>query len=321
MKKFIFRAVGFSCILFIAFVIIALIGAWYAKRNHVYLEGYELKERLLIDKKSPRIIFQGGSNVAFGINSKEVEDSLHVNTINVAIHAGLGLRLMLSVVSDYCRDGDILVLSPEYEHFYGVAYGSGETMAMLTLLYPKTTKYFNIKQALQAIRGIPSTFKIMNTQLIKSIGNISHNTQIDNQTDSLSDHYTYSSLSFNSRGDEEKHWKYPNDHFVIKTEHFVHSFDEKFFEEFCRTIEALEARGINVIIIPPAVSSMYFHHEKEKIDYVAERLLKARHPFAYNQELSTYDKSDLFDTAYHLSKSGIDKRMNLIINLMKSLQQ
>lgn len=318
MKRFIFRSLAFSCIVFILLTIIVGICSWNYKRLHPFLEGYGLKEKLLADVSSPRVIFQGGSNISFGINSKAVEDSLRMKTINVALHMGLGLRLMLSEVLDYCREGDILVLSPEYEHFYGGAYGSSETIAMIASLYPGVTKYFNTKQFLCAAAGFPYEFQKMKDQFAQSLDHtINHQTN-DPQNIPQNNLYCYSSLSFNSYGDEERHWSYPNDCFEINIEHIPGTFDEEYFEEFCKTIDTFEARGVNVILIPPAAYTGFYEEEKEKMHYVAERLQMVGHPFEYEQELSIFDKSDMFDSSYHLAKSGIDKRMELIIDVLQS---
>lgn len=314
MKRFILRSLAFSSILLILLTLIGGICAWNSKRLHTYLEGYGLKEKLLSEVPSPRIIFQGGSNVAFGINSKAVEDSLGMNTINVALNFGLGLQFMLSEIIDYCHEGDILVLSPEYEYFYGDEYGSSTTMAMLTFMYPTVIKYFDMPQALYAAKGMPETIKHMIKQLMQSMSK----GESDTQRSSQNNRYSYTSLSFNSYGDEERHWAYPNECFKFDPHHLPDSFDEEYFEEFCGTIDTFESRGISVIIIPPALYLGFYEGEKEKINYVAERLLKAGHPFEYEQELSIFDKSDMFDSSYHLAKSGIDKRMKLIIDVLQS---
>lgn len=54
------------------------------------------------------------------------------------------------------------------------------------------------------------------------------------------------------------------------------------------------------------------------MNYVAERLQNAGHPFEFGQEQSIYERDDMFDSPYHLNKSGIDKRMELIIGLLRN---
>ena len=59
-----------------------------------YLQAYNKKCQLLEDTPSPRIIFVGGSNLAFGLDSQRIKDSLNINVINYGLHAGIGLKYM-----------------------------------------------------------------------------------------------------------------------------------------------------------------------------------------------------------------------------------
>lgn len=309
MRNFIIRTFWFSCI-FLAFCgMLGSLFIWTIRNSHLYIDGYGIKEKILSEREPPRIIFQGGSNVCLGINSEEAEDSMQMPALNIALEVGLGMRLMLSEVSDYCRKGDILVLSPEYHHFYGVANGKSETLATLTVMYPEITKYFNAKQMIRVVRGLPKACQAVGGALMQVVEDAVNNS---------SDHYSYSSQSFNSHGDEVRHWTYPPDNFEIKSEPMPEPFDEEYFVEFCETIDSLEARGIDVKIIPPSLYDKYYEEQKDKMQYVAERLRKAGHPFEFEQELSIYGREDMFDTPYHLSKSGIDKRMKIIIDMLRN---
>ncbi|HPG73671.1 MAG TPA: hypothetical protein PLM49_05215, partial [Bacteroidales bacterium] len=54
------------------------------------------KHKRIDSIKSPKIIFAGGSNLPFGIDSKMIQDSLHTPVVNLGLHAGLGLDFMLN---------------------------------------------------------------------------------------------------------------------------------------------------------------------------------------------------------------------------------
>ena len=88
MKKFI------NNILLIAGILITLILAitMLPMEQDGYLQAYNKKCQLLEDTPSPRIIFVGGSNLAFGLDSQRIKDSLNINVINYGLHAGIGLK-------------------------------------------------------------------------------------------------------------------------------------------------------------------------------------------------------------------------------------
>ena len=54
------------------------------------------KNKLLEETNKPRLIFIGGSNLSFGLDSKRIKDSLKFNPINTGIHTSLGLKFMLA---------------------------------------------------------------------------------------------------------------------------------------------------------------------------------------------------------------------------------
>src|SRR5258708_4717199 len=72
------------------------------------------KHNRLNSIKGPRLIFVGGSSTAFGMNSEGIQKKMKMPVINMAIIAGLGLDFILNETAAEMREGDIVVLSPEY---------------------------------------------------------------------------------------------------------------------------------------------------------------------------------------------------------------
>jgi hypothetical protein len=75
------------------------------------------KDYLLKNVESPRMIFIGGSNLSFGLDSQKIKISLGINPINTGVHAGIGLKYMLDNTIQYIKNGYIIILIPEYHHF------------------------------------------------------------------------------------------------------------------------------------------------------------------------------------------------------------
>jgi hypothetical protein len=72
------------------------------------------KHKRLRSLTSPRIILIGGSNLAYGVDSKAIEEQLKIPVVNMGVHAGLGLNFILNEIKSDVRNGDILILSIEY---------------------------------------------------------------------------------------------------------------------------------------------------------------------------------------------------------------
>ena len=83
-------------------------------RDDNYLAAVLEKDRLIRTTPSPKMILVGGSNLAFGIDSKMLQDSLGIRVVNMGLYAKLGLRYMLAQVRPYIKTGDVVIVVPEY---------------------------------------------------------------------------------------------------------------------------------------------------------------------------------------------------------------
>lgn len=113
-------------------VVQGMLFLWPTSRDvlhHTYFGAWQLKHQLLVDPGRNRIILAGGSNVAFSFDSTTLERALARPTINMGLHGDLGLAHMAHEVEDGARAGDLVVLIPEYEHFYGDTLNGAQAAA------------------------------------------------------------------------------------------------------------------------------------------------------------------------------------------------
>lgn len=104
---------------FIGLQILVLATFWSGWRNEQhYLRGVKLKESLVHQIPGPRVLFVGGSNVAFGIRSEFLEHEFQRPVINLGLHAGFGKDFILNQAASAVKQGDIVVLMLEYEHYH-----------------------------------------------------------------------------------------------------------------------------------------------------------------------------------------------------------
>ena len=109
----------------------------YRERNiNTYLAAIIDKETILKNTPSPKIIIIGGSNVAFGFDSSLMKQKVGIPVVNTGLQGGLGIRFAMNFVKPYIKEGDILIISPEYNNILGDLNG-GEVLAQLLILYPK----------------------------------------------------------------------------------------------------------------------------------------------------------------------------------------
>ena len=66
---------------------------------------------------APKVILYGGSSVAFGIDSERIEQKLGMPVVNMGLHAGWGQTFPMDITRDIIKEGDIVVVLPEYYDF------------------------------------------------------------------------------------------------------------------------------------------------------------------------------------------------------------
>jgi hypothetical protein len=72
---------------------------------------------LKVSPKKERILIVSGSNGLFGISAATIAKTTGIETINLSSHAGLGGEYILRWVSNFLRDGDVVLLPLEYPFY------------------------------------------------------------------------------------------------------------------------------------------------------------------------------------------------------------
>ena len=139
--------------------VLAMLGLYYLipKSSHSEFLCYRDKIKLVRETPSPRIIFVSGSSLYYGLDSKRVADSLHVNVVNYGLHAGIGLRYWLDEITPLVHKGDLVVLAPEYFQFYNDNMDGSEGVFAPFLFYNNLNglEHLNVNQMLKIIKGLP----------------------------------------------------------------------------------------------------------------------------------------------------------------------
>ena len=134
--------------LFLLFPIVILIVAINAPpflgEKNTYLYAKIEKDSLLKNTKDPRLILIGGSNLALGLNSQMINDSLNFIPINTGLDCNIGLSYMIKNAISYIKKNDIVILSLEYEQFYDKNIYGGYPNPVIEFSISKGTKLFSI---------------------------------------------------------------------------------------------------------------------------------------------------------------------------------
>lgn len=261
---------------------------------------------------SSRIIFIGGSNVRYGINSEIIKDSLKINPINTAVSAGLGLKFIIDDIRPYLKPHDIVILSPEYEHFYGEYIWGNDKIAQEINICPEDFTTLNFNQ-LKILAGSLPHFNIK--KLVESL----------KLSVGFKDKFfvsSYESMTgMNQFGDTYSHWKMKSIPYLSKR--IIGNYNTRAIEMLTDLNDFIvkKLKGKLYIALPPYAKSEYGLN-KNKVDFVSEKFTETNIAQLGNLKTSILDDSLFFNSPYHLTQTGGNLRtMGIIKELRLKLKK
>jgi hypothetical protein len=301
MSLFIKRFLVF-CLLFALICAVGLLTPPTVKESKYLLYAKRNKDSLLVHTASPRLILVSGSNLTFGINSNILKDSLHVNPINAAMLAGIGLKFMLDNTSQFIKKGDVILVVPEYDQYYGnLLYGSADLVTTVFGVSKSNAKLLSLKQWVLAF---PDIIKY---------ACIKYN--IKSYFSSIKSVYVTSSI--NAFGDVVAHWKLKKQPFgpAIITSNV---FQNDAINELIKFRDNAQRKGATVLISYPVYQDKSFDKNIKQITKVENALIKNNFKIIGTPARYRFADSLFYDSYYHLNGHGVEVRTKLLAADLKA---
>jgi len=311
MKRFLLNT-GLFLAIFIVLIILVLAIPQPGFVKDGMLHGYILKDSLMTNVSQPRIIITGGSNVPYGINSQMIKDSLNVNPVNAGLHATLGLVFIANDVERNVRAGDVVIISPEYQQFYGdVAYGGEELMRLIF-----DVSYSNIKklkwEQYKAFTNSLYPYLVSKVDLVTRTFLSGRDSNL-----SLVDLY-YSVRGYNQYGDMEAHWDAIAKYRVQPIKSLDGQINMDVINCLRKAVDKMENKGATVFITYPGFQEASFNNCQSGVEKLADIFAKYEFRILGTPQRYIIPDSLIFDTPYHLSRAGVNLRTRLLIEDIKS---
>lgn len=297
-----------------------LIGQYDTKAaDDNYLAAVLEKDRLIRNTQSPKIILVGGSNLAFGIDSKMMQDSLGLSVVNMGLYAKLGLRYMLAQVRPYIHQGDVVVVVPEYDQFYG-DFANGDNTLNTALLYappdriPDFIRSYSIVDVVLRPR-VENARRAFLQALAASVGRKAEFFPPDTNP-------VYNRHSFNQYGDVVSHKDRKGlnpDSIYVKPLPPMRDFNRKTLDD----LNAIEDKARDVkahayFMFPSYIDRSYAINVAA-IDSLSKKLRGGMSiPIVGTPRDFIYPKQDFFDTRYHLTWDTRPARTEKMIQLLRA---
>jgi hypothetical protein len=299
MKKFLIKIAIFNLLLILGLILGFAMPVTPVASKSYFFSSIQ-KDSLLANVASPRMIFIGGSNISFGLNSQMIRDSLNVNPINTGINAGTGLKYMLDNTVQYIKEGDIIVAPLEYAHYTHDYNQCGDALLRIIMdVNRKGLSLLSLQQAFNLLSDIPK-------YLISKFKPTAYlNAEVDTP---------YSANSFNEYGDECAHWNMENRDFIPSVR--LDDFNRQIIDRLKDFEETVRQKGARFYIAYPSYMEKAFRESEDIIEIIRNEL---EQNFAVLGYPARYMMSDslMFDTSYHLNKTGVDIRTVRLIEDIK----
>jgi hypothetical protein len=294
MKKF-FRTIAIYVVAVLALVtaVSFVSNRLFSSKNTHYLASfYDKTELARATKGKKRVVFMGGSNLTFGIDSKLLKDSLGVEVINLSIHGALRINNAINVFMPHLdRENDIVVLSPEYETLmvFEEDFDSEESLYCKALYLQNN---FNPKTyAMWVQQNNPLTY-------------YNNNKRDKNAT-------VYHRANFNTYGDIVN---YPAGDSLGEVDDRQIEFNYEKMQDAAAFIKE-KMNGFKYYISAPVTHSCWSEKETASVDSFL--LKEFGEKYIVQSTEMRFAADEFYNTIYHLNKEGKRKRTLLLLDKLR----
>lgn len=310
-RRFLAKALSFFGIQAILFgSIVAFYIANKDQSNQNYFAATIDKHELLNSQPGPRMIFVGGSNVAFGIDSEYIAQQLNFNPVNMGLHAGLGLEFMLKEVEASLKPGDLVIVSLEYEHFVDLQPHLPERLFSTLDSRPANLQFVPYYYAPE----LSDSFLNYIGSMLRMTKKIAAG-QVESEP-------VYRRGGFDSYGDVISHFN--ADGRNLSNDTAVIDATPQSIQDALQVLnnfnEIAESRGARVVYSYTPFLERLFEQNANNIQLI-EQTMNDRSEFMIidsPEDLALPDHY-FFDSAYHLNQKGVRFRATHIANSLKAM--
>ncbi|MFN2377914.1 MAG: hypothetical protein ABR538_15375 [Candidatus Binatia bacterium] len=275
-----------------------------------YLAIIGAKVERLEKTAAPRIVFVGGSNLAFGLDSRAVEESLGRPVVNMGMGFNMGLRFMLDLVEPRVGAGDLVVLVPEYNLFFGLLDGDERLIDVLELYPPGMRHIQSQRQVLNLVENLPRHARFKVERLLQGYFY------------PVTDDCVYCPRAFNEYGDNVAHLGLPSKD-VAKMD-FLKNAARGVDTEAIVVVNAfakkVEDKGARTVMLFPCLPRPHYEQRRDAIEDLHAALGRdLRVPLLSTPLDYVYPVEDFFDWVYHLNREGRSRRTARVIDQLRAV--
>lgn len=307
--------------MFLAYGALAYLPLQIDDRESLWINNSLIEKESISDAiKRPKIVFLGGSATLFGVRTKEIQKEFNLPTVNLAVHAGLKIDYILYRAKRSLKEGDTVILIPEYAHYI---YDGGLTEIKINYVRNYDREYFDSRPLAEKFNYLYSTSF---NGFLKSIKN--HLLLDSAQDQEVEIGKGYNSTTLNENGDETYNIRTADkDEKLLKLKPlelnkavFAETLGLRAIKDFSGWCQLNNIRLY--IAYPPTIyfkeydSEEYRDYFNRSLGYFADNgIMTIGAPYD-----SFYDISMFYDSVYHLNSEGMSLNTWRLIDALKKLE-
>jgi hypothetical protein len=263
---------------------------------------YSKHERLL-NSPSPKLVFTGGSNGLYGIDSEYLENSIHMPVINYSIRAYTPISFYINEIKPTLHDGDVVILFLEYGYYYGSV--SDRAISQIIETYPAGIPHLLPGSFSDFPHLVKETFPAGYEKLkIGALGK-KNNKFINEWGDAVD------MLDFKGKIKQNT----DDDIFLP-----VDAIDDDVIRQLNEFSRYASARGANVVVIYPSLQKSLYTGASANADALDTYLrTHLEFPVLGTPERYAFDDLYLSNSYYHMNRQGRQLRTEMVIeDLLKN---
>lgn len=283
-----------------------------------YLASVNDKLDRLATKAPPRLIFIGGSSVAWSNDSQLAKDTFGIEAENYAIHAGMGLNMRLEEARQLPKPGDTVVISIEWAVFKDDPWT--RKMAECAIACPRIMRFMNVRDLKLVADGMLPALKM---PFVAFFDDFKKNRMAA---------FTHASAqkrkqwrlraNFNELGDFVGHHPAKPPGIGGKTVSF--STDEQLIEgiELLNELNReLNERGVKMYYFIPIIAQSRYEQFKETADSHVAILKENLEIPILNPDTYAFPDDSYFDSCYHMQDEPGTQRTQILVDGLKPYLQ
>lgn len=308
MGRLVFRGGLLAAMVFATVCAIAL----FVPDSNDYAKSTVLKHQRLAEFSTRKIVFAGGSNLSFGLDSTMIQRATGCPVINMGMNGHLGAHYIFEEIKPTLNPGDIVVVSLEWDAFYQPVDGETSSLFGIVMANPNAYHFLTFRQKIRVLAAMPAiaqqkTFRLISDNIARNVQRwIKPGFEIEEESQRIYWNVVLRLAGNSPEGDLVSHlglsWPYPVLYGNIRKGAAINQQLLGLMADFAAD---MAKRGVNVVVSYTPVMKAFYELYQDDWNDAHKKIVATPSLFAPSPPSEfVYDAQYFFDTAYHLNAAG-----------------